>query len=130
MFIFEFPQNIIGSIAFKTYTRIGKRPYYRYRDAYVVHVKGHWGAISLSRYIFADDNYYKSNLIKHEYGHTIQSKLLMPLYLQVVGIPSLLWNRLFKGYRRRKNKSYYSFYTESWANRLGGYQVKRHGGKQ
>ena len=130
MFIFEFPQNIIGYSVFKILTRKQKRPYYRYRDAYVLHVKGHWGAISLSRYIFADDHYYQSNMIKHEYGHTIQSKLLMPFYLPLVGIPSLLWNRLFKGYRSRKNKSYYSFYTESWANRLGGYQVKRHGGQK
>lgn len=120
----------MGYIAFKRYTRKYRRPYYRYRDAYVVHVKGRWGAISLSRYIFADDQYYQSDMIKHEYGHTIQSKMLMPLYLPIVGIPSLLWNRLFKSYRKRKNKSYYAFYTESWANRLGGYQVKRHGGNR
>lgn len=128
MFLFEFPQNIIGYTAFQIYTRKKRRPYYRYREAYIVHVQGRWGAISLSRYIFADDQYYRSNMIKHEYGHTIQSKILMPMYLPIIGIPSLLWNRLFRAYRKRKNKSYYSFYTESWANRLGGYQVKRHGG--
>lgn len=130
MFIFEFPQNMIGYLAFKMYTQKYKQPYYQYRDAYVVHVKGCWGAISLSRYIFADDQYYRSTMIKHEYGHTLQSKFLKPLYLPLVGIPSFLWNRLFKGYRKRMKKSYYSFYTESWANRLGGYEVKRHGGKK
>lgn len=124
MFILEFPQNLIGYLAFRTYTQKYKRPYYRYREAYVIHVPGLWGAVSLSRFIFADDYYYKSAMIKHEYGHTLQSKLLMPLYLPIVGLPSLFWNRLFKGYRKRKNKSYYAFYTEAWANRLGGYTVK------
>lgn len=125
MFIFEFPQNIMGYVAFKLYTKKFHRPYYRYRDAYVVHVQGKWGAISLSRYIFADDIYYHSKMIRHEYGHTLQSKILMPFYLPVVGVPSLFWSRLFNNYRKRKNKSYYAFFTESWANRLGGYKVKK-----
>lgn len=124
MYFLEFPQNVIGYVAFRIYTRKNKRPYYKYRDAYVIHVSGRWGAISLSRYIFADDHYFKSDMIKHEYGHTIQSKKLLILYLPVIGIPSLIWNRLFRGYRLRRNKSYYSFYTESWANELGGYKVK------
>ena len=126
MFLFEFPQNIMGYSAFQFYTKKQRCPYYRYRKAYVVHVPGRWGAISLSRYIFADDHYYQSAMIKHEYGHTIQSKILMPLYLPVIGIPSLVWNRLFKHYRRKRNRSYYSFYTEAWANRLGGYEVRKH----
>lgn len=122
MFIFEFPQNLIGYFFFRKYTQQAGRPYYRYRDAYVVHVPGKWGAISLSRFIFADDRYYRSKMIRHEYGHTIQSKMLLMLYLPVIGLPSLVWNRCFRGYRQRQQKSYYSFYTESWANQLGGYR--------
>lgn len=125
MYILEFPQNLIGYLAFKLYTQKYKRPFYRYKDAYVTHIKGRWGAVSLSRFIFADDVYFKSTLIKHEYGHTIQSKLLLFLYLPVIGIPSLTWNRLFRKYRMKRKISYYSFYTESWANKLGGYQEKR-----
>lgn len=125
MFLLEFPQNLIGYFFFRKYTQGRKRPYYRYRDAYVVHVPGNWGAISLSRFIFADDRCYRSKLIRHEYGHSLQSKLLMPLYLPVIGLPSLLWNRLFKSYRRRHSKSYYDFYTEAWANRLGGYRERK-----
>lgn len=125
MYFLEFPQNIIGYVAFKLYTRKNKKSFYKYRDAYVTHVSGRWGAISLSRFIFADDRYYESELIKHEYGHTMQSKKLLVFYLPVIGIPSLLWNKLFQGYRVRNKISYYSFYTESWANELGGYKVKR-----
>lgn len=124
MYLFEFPQNVIGYLVFSYYKNVHHRPSYRYKDARITHVKGRWGAISLSRYIFADDAYYKSEMIKHEYGHTIQSKKLLVLYLPVIGIPSLIWNKFFRKYRIRKNRSYYSFYTESWANKLGGYKDK------
>lgn len=125
MYLLEFPQNLIGYLAYTYYKKVHRRPSYLYKDAHILHVPGRWGAISLSRYIFADDAYYRSEMIKHEYGHTIQSKKLLLLYLPVIGIPSLIWNRLFRRYRVRNNRSYYSFYTESWANKLGGYREKR-----
>lgn len=58
-------------------------------------------------------------LLVHEYGHTIQSLILGPLYLIVIGIPSTLWG--FFGAKKRKNEqvAYGSFFTEGWANRLG-----------
>lgn len=43
------------------------------------------------------------------------------LYLIVIGLPSLLWAWL--GDSIAPGKSYYWFYTERWADRLGG--VKR-----
>lgn len=130
MFLLEFPQNIIGLLAYKYFTRVKRTRSYRYKDAFIAHVPGRWGAVSLSRFIFVDDVYYRTDMVKHEYGHTIQSKKLLILYLPIIGIPSLLWNRLFKGYRKRHNKSYYAFYSESWANKLGHfdervYQQKR-----
>jgi len=118
MFIFEFPQNLIGALSFLFFSKVKKHPWKKYRDAYVVHVPGAWGAISLSKFIFADDNYYDSELLRHEYGHRIQSSLLSVLYLPVVGLPSLIWSLLFKGYRAKHQKSYFGFYTEAWANRL------------
>ncbi len=124
MFYLEFPQNILGYIAFRIYNKNNEQSYYKYKDACITHIPGRWGAISLSRFIFADDVYFKSEMIKHEYGHTLQSKKLLILYLPVIGLPSLIWNRLFKGYRLRNKKSYYSFYTESWANSLGGFEEK------
>lgn len=125
MFLLEFPQNLMGYLAFVYFTKGAGNPYYRYKEAYVIHVAGRWGAISLSRFIFADDVYYRSEMVKHEYGHTIQSRRLLLLYLPVIGLPSLVWNRFFRRYRIRKQKSYYSFYTESWANRLGGFEEER-----
>ena len=60
-------------------------------------------------------------LLVHEYGHTIQSLLLGPLYLVIIGVGSTLWgwlpacNRL----RREKQVSYFAFFTERWANACG-----------
>lgn len=62
-----------------------------------------------------------SRLRVHEYGHTIQSLLLGPLYLIVIGIPSTVWGWLPSLNRKRQGHqlSYFDFFTESWANQLG-----------
>lgn len=62
-------------------------------------------------------------IIKHEYGHCLQSLLLGPLYLLVIGLSSVIWNVFFKKYRVEKKVNYYSFYTEKWADYLVG--IKR-----
>ena len=62
----------------------------------------------------------KQCLLVHEYGHTIQSLMLGPLYLPLMAIPSAMWG--FLPYYRRKRDAgaaYSDFFTESWANRLG-----------
>ncbi len=66
-------------------------------------------------------------LLAHEYGHTIQSLVFGPLYLPVIGIPSILWAGLpvFRKLRRSKHISYYSFYTERWADHCGEKVTKR-----
>ena len=64
-------------------------------------------------------------LLVHEYGHTIQSLILGPLYLIVIGIPSALWG--FAGAKKRKDEQipYGAFFTERWANRLGEWVTGR-----
>ena len=59
--------------------------------------------------------FYKGErLVVHEYGHTIQSLILGPLYFLIVGLPSVIW-----GMVKKPEQSYFSFYTEKWANHLG-----------
>ena len=58
-------------------------------------------------------------LLVHEYGHTIQSLILGPLYLLIIGIPSSLWGFLGGRKRREQQIPYCAFFTEKWANRLG-----------
>ncbi|MBQ3108013.1 MAG: hypothetical protein IJC67_00230 [Clostridia bacterium] len=62
-----------------------------------------------------------ARLLVHEYGHTVQSLILGPLYLLVMGIPSSLWANLPALARRRREQgiSYFAFFTERWANTLG-----------
>ena len=124
--IWELPQNILGAIVKK----VCKAEFYAtYKDAKVYCWKI-YGGMSLGKYIFVP-NYYKFSppenmhpsilrTIKHEYGHTMQSKRLGWLYLLVIGAPSLIWAQCFEWYWTKTGKSYYDFYTESWANKLGG----------
>lgn len=62
-----------------------------------------------------------ANIRSHEYGHTVQSAWLGPLFLPVIGIPSYLWAFLPGCVKKRKEEGvkYCSFYPESWANSLG-----------
>lgn len=71
--------------------------------------------------------YLDDRLLVHEYGHTVQSLILGPLYLPVIGLPSVIWLRAPRLARRRHNaaSSYYAFYTERWANHLGERVLKR-----
>lgn len=57
----------------------------------------------------------------HEYGHTFQSLILGPLYLFVIGIPSMVWGSLpyFRKLRDKKGLGYDACYTERWADELG-----------
>ena len=61
--------------------------------------------------------------VRHEHGHQIQSKILGPLYLLVIGIPSLIWAWLYGPVIKYTRNGYYRFYTEKWADKLG--EVKR-----
>ena len=58
-------------------------------------------------------------LLVHEYGHTIQSLILGPLYLIIIGIPSTLWGFLYSNKRKLEQIPYGTFFTEKWANHLG-----------
>lgn len=127
------PQTILGLLE---YIRHYKEPHYRYHGAIVTECDCNLN-ISLGLFVFvtAEKENAKTErcqkIVVHEYGHTIQSLLLGPLYLIVIGIPSWLWCNVpyFRKMRKEKNISYYSFYTEKWADRLGErvITVKKHG---
>ena len=76
------------------------------------------GAFSLGLAVFIHDTLRSDAVRRHEYGHCLQSRILGPFYLLVIGIPSLLWAAYHTAFRPKR--SYYWFYTERWANKLGG----------
>lgn len=122
VFMWQFPQNLLGFIV-KKVTKATE--YTKYKDATVYSWKVARG-LSLGRYIFIPFSnvtplsYNVRRYIKHEYGHTIQSKYLGWLYLLVIALPSLIWAGCFEWYRTKTGTSYYEFYTEKWADKLGG----------
>ena len=76
--------------------------------------------VSLGMFIFVPGDA-DEHMIVHEYAHTIQSLMLGPLYLPVVGLCSMIWNRnpsAGRGWRSGK-ASYYDFFTERWAEYIG-----------
>jgi hypothetical protein len=109
MYLWQLPQNILG-ILFLLFIRGEERHSLGGIDFY--YAKGFAGGISLGKYIILGE-YYKED-VKHEYGHSIQSRYLGWLYLIVVGLPSLLWAMFYRG------DDYYKFYTEKNADKLGG----------
>ena len=111
--IWCFPQMLVGLII-----RIATRAEH-HGDHYRYNYKH--GSVTLGTYIFLCPSHWgDEETLKHEQGHIKQSYILGWLYLIVIGLPSLIWCCCFDSYRRKYNKSYYDFYTEAWANKLGG----------
>lgn len=122
-FVWGLPQNIIGLVLTIVFTFDPRtKNIYRYKSAIIIDVPtGNHGAVSLGQFIFIFSRYSNVGYIeRHEYGHTIQSHLLGPLYLLVIGLPSIVWNKFFADYRKIHGISYYEFWVEKWANKLGG----------
>ena len=80
-------------------------------------------AMSLGDYLFVNPMSSQKS-IQHEYGHSKQSNILGPLYLIVIGVPSLLHNILHYLCSKIGIKwNYYSFYTEHIL--MGKYDIRR-----
>lgn len=95
-----------------------------YHGAVVTYHKGNWGGISLGMFTIINGNrppVWTNDARTHEYGHTIQSLILGPFYLFVVGIASTVWcyGKKFREKRLRGEATYYDFFIESHANSLG-----------
>ena len=79
------------------------------------------GAVTLGKYVFISQIYRDQGMtIKHECGHVKQSKMLGPLYLIVIGVPSILHAWLNDYIGCDKESGYSHFYTEKWADKLMG----------
>lgn len=79
------------------------------------------GGISLGPFAFVSPFLTDETAVAHELdGHTVDSKIWGPLYLLVIGLPSLL-NAIFSF-----TKCYYDFYPERWANKHAGLGVDQY----
>lgn len=125
------PQTLLGALLLLKH---GRDEHFLYHSALVTRWHGR-ASMSVGPFVFlTDDPFFadrftgqytraelSDRLLVHEYGHTIQSLLLGPLYLIVIGIFSTLWGWLpcLARMRTRRQLSYFWFFTESWANRCG-----------
>ena len=117
-FFWQLPQTIVALIYFL---------YLRYKDeildtctcqgAIVFIKRKSCGSVTLGNHIFLSPRA-TDTTVRHEWGHTRQSLILGPLYLIVIGIPSIIWASVHK--KIAPDTSYFDFFTEKWANKLGG----------
>ena len=117
-FLWQLPQELLGFLYYMYLRNKGEiLGIYTFQGAVVIIKRTSCDSVTLGQHIFLSPRATDST-IKHEYGHTRQSLMLGPLYLLVIGIPSITWAATHKIIA--PSKSYYWFYTEAWANRLAG----------
>ena len=124
LFLWQLPQNILGILVI-LFTGAGKWNAFYWRSG-----RGRFG-VSLGSFIIfgaPSDKYIKWQSVKHEMGHQKQSQYLGPLYLLIIGLPSLtfnIWDRVMhrKWGLCKRDYWYYSLPWEAWADKLG--DVKR-----
>ncbi len=136
----ELPQTLLGALVF-TYVRALDRAASTVNGplaTLVTHTVRIRGGISLGMFIVTSDYHrmfrtvpagVQQRLDAHELGHVKQSLMLGPLYLPLVGLPSVSRAALLRFSRRcggafsarwGHTRWYYSGYPEHWANRLAG----------
>lgn len=127
LYLWQLPQNLLGLVLIA---------YYRPERKYILDngVEIHFaskmhGGISLGKYSIVNTIHYRKNIkeslkrdtVKHEaIGHAKQSRMLGWLYLPIVGLCSICWAGLYGTVIKETKNGYYKFWTESWADKLGG----------
>lgn len=112
LYLWQLPQNLAGLFLLGWFRK--KREVAEYRGCRFYVAAGMRDGISLGRYIVLSPKLEGNERVyRHEYGHTRQSLFFGPLYLPVIGVPSLIHAAL------HRSGDYYKFWTERWADRLG-----------
>ena len=121
LYMWQLPQHLLGLLLILLSRAKRVNGYYAAKKFFN-------SGISLGQYIILQADCVSADTIKHELGHSVQSKYLGWLYLPVIGLPSIsrnIWDRLAHkqwDYYRRYTW-YYSGFPEKQADKMGG--VKR-----
>lgn len=115
LILWQIPQALLGGLVFL----FVRKERIDVRDGYIlVDVVPRWG-LSLAPFVFVpfmgDDK-----TLAHEMGHAKQSLYAGPLYLPIIGLPSIIRAAIWRLDKSRKNADYYKGYPENWADKLGG----------
>lgn len=119
LYIWQLPQNLLGLLVI-LFTGAHKTVISEW-------VASKWPpfGVSLGNYIIFGGAGGSVDALKHEQGHQKQSRYLGPLYLLIIGLPSILGNVFDKLFHKKwpVNKRilwYYKQPWEAWADKLGG----------
>ena len=115
LFLWQLPQNIVALVMMPFLGKLRLISYRRFCFAF--EGSKMMGGISLGSFAFLSPRSARSpESVAHEQlGHTVDSKIYGPLYLLVIGLPSVLHAWLHKNC-----PCYYHFYTERRANEFAG----------
>lgn len=122
LYIWQLPQNLVGLFLLFWYKR--EKVYHRLNGRTFYYTTEMPSGISLGNYIIMNRQDREDGM-RHEYGHTISSRRWGPLYLIVIGLPSLLGNIYDRIFHKNWKYSdscewYYNQPWEKWADRNGG----------
>lgn len=119
-YLWQLPQNICGLVYKAILNK--KCNLHSESENFKCYLKDSRGSVTLGKYIFVyRESRNLEESILHEKGHVVQSLRLGPLYLLVIGLPSLLhcWYNDFVDCCWTDGKYHYEhFYTEDWAEDL------------
>jgi len=127
LFIWELPQIFLGILVFAIMISRQKIVNIEY-EAHRIFIETPTTGVSLGWFIFwtPEANRF-SHLVNdcrmHEFGHALQSGILGPFYLVIVGIPSIsrvLYRKWFHKKYGYNWENYFNGFPENWADRLGG----------
>ena len=113
LFIWQIPQNLVALCMLPFMGQITLRCIKRYSWCLICSSMEYRGSISLGNFVLLGSK--SDTTCAHELGHVKDSHLFGPLYLFIIGLPSITWTG-FKIYKK-KGVSWCSLYTESRANR-------------
>lgn len=131
MIIWQLPQLFLGFLVWLFGTKNKKRNDTEYSCRYFYTTEGRWG-VSLSHFIIINKAYHDKYTLLHEAGHKKQSKIFGPLYLLIIGLPSITFNiidRYFHNSWSNKKRTYWYYHLpwEYGANKLSGIDVDENG---
>ena len=135
-FTWELPQSLLALflrfvLKTKRYTLTGTE---KTGPVILVHFNNYLSSFSLGEFIFIMQREchspFFSHTLSHETGHSIQSRILGPLYLILVALPSVIWNLCSRSSGRAgrwMRRNYYNTPWESSADSLGERLTERTG---
>jgi hypothetical protein len=114
LYLWQLPQNIIGLIIVlitkahsMTHVNLGIKYYYSNKCSI---------QISLGYYIILSE-VKNSVILRHEYGHQLQSMYLGPFYIIILLL--LIISNSYKNLTHKDINWYYNLPLEKWADKLG-----------